>query len=513
MLRGVRCARTPRTRSPRQRAAAGASATIVARRRRPSRDGVRSAHGRPRACGSRRCTHAGRLRPSTPGRADVGQRRRDHRSGTGGADSATDGAALRAEPSMARRRSRRSLPATTRAGVAVADRGRGVARRSIPTPRAPHRERLAPQDGKRWPWVTRLRVLRRSLPPAVGAHARQQLRDPPLHPVIGGSARAQGRSTDLSAGCSRARSGRPDAQGDLTISSTPAPTVTSVEVTCRVGVDELGELDELLGVRERVVDDQQAAGAQHAHQVGPVAGVVRALGVEEDQVEGAVGEAAQRLGGVLRAQLDEVVDAGLGEVVLRPGRCARPRSRARGRCRRRPRRRRRARSSSSRWRCRSRARAWRPSRGRARRAARRSRARRCAGAAAGPRAARRARGRGRRARRGRPGGWRPSRPTPRRVGRSRRRSRSRSTAGQDVRELLGGARAGDRRDDAGLGQQPGDRDRGDRRRRARRRPRPARPARARRARRGTPDALLGARAVAVGGPSRYLPVRKPLASA
>ena len=113
----------------------------------------------------------------------------------------------------------------------------------------------------------------------------------------------------LSTAFKRLRGSEPAAvppHGDLTISSTPAPTVTSVVVTRLVGVDELGELDELLGVRERVVDDEQAVRAQHAHQVGPVARVLAPLGVEEDQVERAVGERRERLGGVLRAQLDEL---------------------------------------------------------------------------------------------------------------------------------------------------------------------------------------------------------------
>ena len=98
----------------------------------------------------------------------------------------------------------------------------------------------------------------------------------------------------LSTAFKRVRGDQPAAvppHGDLTISSTPAPTVTSVRGDALVGVDELGELDQLLGVRERVVDHEQAASAQHAHQLGPVAGVLRALGVEEDQVERAVGEA------------------------------------------------------------------------------------------------------------------------------------------------------------------------------------------------------------------------------
>ena len=117
-----------------------------------------------------------------------------------------------------------------------------------------------------------------------------------------------------------------DVQADLTISITPRADRHQRRVTPAVAVDELGELDQLLGVRERVVDDEQAVGAHDADQLGPVAGVQRALGVEEDQVEGVVGEAAQRLGGVLGAQLDAVGHAGVGRLSW-PGRCARPRSR------------------------------------------------------------------------------------------------------------------------------------------------------------------------------------------
>ena len=87
---------------------------------------------------------------------------------------------------------------------------------------------------------------------------------------------------------------------------------------------------------------------------------------------------------------------------------------------------------------------------------------------------------------------------PRRVGRSRRAVSSqvhrRAAPRRAARRVRG---AGDRRGDARLGQQPGDRDRGDRDARARRRPRPARRAPPRRARRGSFDGRLGARAVAV----------------
>ena len=129
---------------------------------------------------------------------------------------------------------------------------------------------------------------------------------------------------------------------------------------------------------DHVVDGQEARGRERAHEVGPVPGVGVALGVEEDQVEGGVGERRERRRGVLGAEVDAGAEAHVLEV---PGRDRGPGGvdlERRRPTRRSPRRRRRARSSSSRWRCRSRGRSARAWRARGRPAARPSRAPRCA---------------------------------------------------------------------------------------------------------------------------------------
>ena len=77
------------------------------------------------------------------------------------------------------------------------------------------------KDGQRWPWVTMIRVLH-----CDGTDCRADAR------------RARDRRTRHAAAdaqAARRRSGQGAARrahGDLTISITPAPTVTSVEVTC-----------------------------------------------------------------------------------------------------------------------------------------------------------------------------------------------------------------------------------------------------------------------------------------
>jgi hypothetical protein len=71
-----------------------------------------------------------------------------------------------------------------------------------------------------------------------------------------------------------------------------------------VGLHQRAEVGDLVGVGDDVVDHQQPRLGEHAHEVGPVAGVGGALGVEEDEVEGLCFERRKRLGGVDRAQVD-----------------------------------------------------------------------------------------------------------------------------------------------------------------------------------------------------------------
>ena len=52
-----------------------------------------------------------------------------------------------------------------------------------------------------------------------------------------------------------------------------------------VALDEGNERRNLLRMRGRIVHHQQAAGSQHTLQMRPPTGILRALGVEEDEID------------------------------------------------------------------------------------------------------------------------------------------------------------------------------------------------------------------------------------
>jgi SAM-dependent methyltransferase len=66
-----------------------------------------------------------------------------------------------------------------------------------------------------------------------------------------------------------------------------------------VGLDERHERGHLLRVGRGVVGDEQSARAEHALEIGPPARILGALGVQKDEVEGAVGRPHQHSPGVV----------------------------------------------------------------------------------------------------------------------------------------------------------------------------------------------------------------------
>jgi hypothetical protein len=62
-------------------------------------------------------------------------------------------------------------------------------------------------------------------------------------------------------------------------------------------------------VRDDVVDCEQAARCEHAHEVAPVAGVGAPLGVQEYEVPGAVGTRGKDRPGVIDDELDDLIQA------------------------------------------------------------------------------------------------------------------------------------------------------------------------------------------------------------
>ena len=158
--------------------------------------------------------HAPRRRVDRQGgRAVLGQRRRDHRQGR--VPRVPRGRAGGGQAVLARRRSRRPLLRRRPSASTVLGE---VAQAPVLRPRPSSPPRAAPpRTVTRWPWVTMIRVLqlrwRRRR-----AHARAARDRRARH----AAAHAQAPRRRSGQGAARR------AQGDLTISSTPAPTVTSV---------------------------------------------------------------------------------------------------------------------------------------------------------------------------------------------------------------------------------------------------------------------------------------------
>ena len=66
-----------------------------------------------------------------------------------------------------------------------------------------------------------------------------------------------------------------------------------------------------------VVDDEQAAGAKHAAQMRPPTGIFRPLGVQENQIKNAIGEAFEQAARVVLNLRDRRSQTGPREVFCR----------------------------------------------------------------------------------------------------------------------------------------------------------------------------------------------------
>ena len=88
----------------------------------------------------------------------------------------------------------------------------------------------------------------------------------------------------------------------------------------RVVGEQAVDVGQLGGVGDRVVDHQRAARGEGPADVGPVADVLGALGIEEDQIPGVVGILDQRLRGGDGAAGRQAVEARRARCCRRPGR-------------------------------------------------------------------------------------------------------------------------------------------------------------------------------------------------
>src|SRR5262245_35001697 len=95
----------------------------------------------------------------------------------------------------------------------------------------------------------------------------------------------------------------------------PVPYGDETRGEIGIGFDESDEWCHLLRVRRRVIDNQQSTRPQHALQVWPPAGILRALGIKEDQVERSIASTFEHASSVVLYQRDGGSQAGTAEVL------------------------------------------------------------------------------------------------------------------------------------------------------------------------------------------------------